>query len=490
MKQVIFIILSALLMLLCLIGCASNVQSTQGTLQGTSNLPDPSTLNIAGDFNILIASNWNWKNDYTADEASSEVVDMAVYERNELIKQKYGVNIITEDISEAHKVTGSGIGFKKIYNDVLAGYTNYDAALIGTYDVATLAYTNLLTDLNTVPYVDLTKEHWDQKANADLSINGKMFYTTGEISLEDNRSVYTLFFSKNMVDSYKLDNPYELVNSGKWTLEKFSEMSKKVGNDKNSDGYLDRNDVYGFLTPTDTNLAILAAAGEKICSINENGEIELTLYSERTENLYSRYMELLNHSSTYNYQNDHKERTDNGKTREVSSAERIEMFDSERALFYSHTMFYVDELRQMENNFGILPYPKYDETQDGYYNLVSAWHSQFVCVPVLNKGLSRIGIVLEELAVQGDKLLTPAYYEKTLQGKYARDAESSDMLDIIFDSLVFDVGAYYNVAGYKDELGQIYKNQKSLTTIYESKQMLAENNISQINKAFSENFAN
>ena len=38
------------------------------------------------------------------------------------------------------------------------------------------------------------------------------------------------------------------------------------------------------------------------------------------------------------------------------------------------------------------------------------------------------------------KTVIPAYYEKVLKGKIARDDESSDMLDIIYSSRVYDLG--------------------------------------------------
>ncbi len=484
MKRICLILL-ALMLAMSFFGCGNAEETTATSAvetldDGTPDLPSPDSVNIAGNFNILIAANWKW-NDYEADENSSEVVDVAIYERSENIKAKYGIELTTEDIVASQSTMGSGKGFQKIYNEIMAGYTNYDAAMIGTYDVATLAYNGLLYNLNAVPYIDLTNDYWDQKANADLMMNNKMFYTTGEISLSDNRSVYTLFFSKNMVDEYGLDNPYDLVKSGAWTLEKFAEMSKSVGNDVNSDSVFDKNDVFGLLTPRDTHLAILSATGEKICTIDDSGKLKLTLYNERTTNLYDKYLDILNHSSTYNYQD---------ISGSATSDERVGMLNNNQALFYSHTMFYTDELREMENNFGILPYPKYDENQSEYYNLVSPWHSQFVCIPVLNEGTNRIGIVLEELAYEGSRLLTPAYYEKTLQGKYVRDAESSEMLDIIFDSLLFDVGAYYNVGKLKDEIGKIYTSGQSLTTIYDSRRPIAENDVEVINEAFARSFGN
>ena len=51
-----------------------------------------------------------------------------------------------------------------------------------------------------------------------------------------------------------------------------------------------------------------------------------------------------------------------------------------------------------------------------------------------------VGIVLEALSVTGYEYVRPALYEVTLQGKLARDRESQDMLDLIFDTMSIDFG--------------------------------------------------
>ncbi len=459
------------------------LQTTANPSSDQPNLPAPGSVDIAGDFTFLVAGNWAW-NDYEAEENSENVVDIAIHRRNAGIAEKYGVNILSEDIVKYATSMGTGDGYRKLYTDYMAGDSNYDAAMVGTYDVATLAYNGYIQDLNDIEHLDLTKPYWDQKANKDLSMQGKMYYTTGDISLADNRATYTLFFSKEMINTYGMQDPYELVRNGDWTLETFGNMVKTIGSDDNMDGIYDKNDTFGLLTPTDTHLAILSAADERICTINEKGQLELTFYSERTVNLYDRWMEIVgDHAHTYNYQFNYM----TGATGlQSSNEERISMFNTGKALFYSHTMFYMDSLRDLESDFGILPYPKLDAEQENYGNLVSAWHSQFLCVPVLNNDLARIGIVLEELAYQGKKLLTPAYYEKTLVGQYTRDEESAEMLDLIFANLVFDVGAYYNIGTYKDELGAMPRSGRSLTTIYETFRPVAETKIKQINDFFAQ----
>ena len=499
MKKVLAFLLVCLMLLPSLIACDAGTQPAETTGTAVTNAPvttaDPNAPNlpdveeigdISGDFNILVAGNWDW-NDFASEGESGTVVDAAIYRRNEYIREKYDVEILNDYIVRYASNMGQGDGYVKIYRDYIAGESTYDAAMVGTYDVATLAYNGYLQDLNDMKYLDLSKPYWDQKIIEDLSMNGKMFYTTGDISVMDNRSTYVLFFNKAMIGTYGLEDPYQLVRDNEWTLEKFGTMVKSVGEDVDMNGIYDRNDIFGLLTPTDTHIAILSAAQERVCTINDEGSIGLTLYNERVVNLYDQYMEIVgDHAHSYNYQYNYI----TGATGLTSTnEERIGMFNTQKALFYSHTMFYMDYLRDLESDFGILPYPKFDATQENYGNLVSAWHSYFLCVPVMNKDMERSAIILEELAYQGKRLLTPAYYEKTLVGQYTRDEESAEMLDIIFANLVYDIGIYYNIGGYKDQLTAMVRTGKSLTTIYEAYKRPAEVKIDKINKFFQQTLA-
>lgn len=493
MKRALVLIFACLMLVSVLCACGNKKAANgsggeivipQDGAKDTPDLPSVEEIgDISGEFYVLVSANWEW-NDFEAEDEGENVVEAAIYKRNQYILDKYNVDIVNEDVVKYSSTMGSGTGYKTLYNAYMAGDHIYDIAMIGTYDVATLALNGILYDINSIEHVDLTKSYWDQRANKDLSMNGKMYYTTGEISIADNRSTYVLFFSKNMIDMYDLENPYELVRNNEWTLEKFGEMVKTVGTDNNNDGIYSKEDTFGLITPTDTHLAILAAADERISTVNDEGKLELTFYNERVVNLYDTYLNIVgDHSHTYNYQYSYV----TGKTGlDSTNEERISMFNNNRALFYSHTMFYMDYLRDIESDFGIIPYPKFDASQENYGNLVSAWHSQFLCVP--NTGteedLNRTGILLEELAYTGDVFLTPAYYEKTLHGKYVRDEESSEMLDIIFDNLVYDMGIYYNIGTYKDQLTSIVRNGTNITTIYETYRPVAEAKIKAANEKF------
>ena len=291
-----------------------------------------------------------------------------------------------------------------------------------------------------------------------------------------------------MITSYNLDSPYDLVEDNNWTLETFGALVKAVGQDLDNNGIYDEKDLYGLLTWNDPMTAILAAGGEKICAIDEGGNLTLTLYNERVVNLYETFENIVfDQAHAYNYQYDNV--TGAATPSKVWNTNRDAIFNENRALFYLNTVTTAERHRDSELDFGILPYPKYDREQAEYGHNVSAYHCEFLCVPEMSKDFARTGVILEELAYQGKKLLTPAYYDQTLVGKSVRDEESVGMLDIIFASRVFDVGIYYNIGTYKNELGRLFVSRSALSSIYETFRGSAEAQIAAINDTFAQNTA-
>ena len=491
MKRTIALLLACAMLCPLFAACGKDTPDTtsDSTTASTEATRDPnapdfdadSIGDISGDFNILVSGNYA-RNDFAAENGEGTAVQNAVYRRNEYMREKFNVNITNEDLIKFNSATGSGVGFTKLYTDYISGDKTYDAAMVGTYDVATLAYSGYIHDLNAIENLNLSKSYWDQKANEDLSIGGKMFYTTGDITIIDNMVTHAILFNKDMIKNYGLDNPYTLVEDNEWTLEKFGSLVKAVGEDKDQNGIYDSNDTYGLLTWNDAMLSILGASGEKICSIN-NDKLELTFYNERVVSLYDMWEDIVfDQAHSYNYQYNNVE----GKATPTSSWDeaRIRMFDSEQALFYTTLLTTVDKHRNSETDFGILPFPKYDSNQKDYGHAVSAFHCAFVCVPTLAAS-PRVGAILEELAYQGKKLLTPAYYDQTLIGQYTRDEESAAMLDLIFATRVYDVGIYYTIGDYKTALSRLYVTRSALSSLYDANLGQAEKTIDQINQVFA-----
>ncbi len=114
------------------------------------------------------------------------------------------------------------------------------------------------------------------------------------------------------------------------------------------------------------------------------------------------------------------------------------MFSDDRALFASQTFYFLEEFRDIESDFGIIPYPKYDASQSDYYSRVEGG-CKVAIVPVTNRNPENAGALLESMASFGYNNIVPEYYEVALKRRDSRDSESQDMLDLIFASRRYDL---------------------------------------------------
>lgn len=431
------------------------------------------------DFTFLITGNTenNWrKNDFLAEEQNGEILNDARFLRNQAVEERFGVNIKT--IEQYGSAKGAGSGFQLITKSVLAADSAYDAGMVAGYDVCNLACAGYLYDFNSLPYLDLENEWWDQKANADMTIKGRMFFTTGDISTADNDATCCIIFNKKLVGDFKLDNPYELVDSGAWTFDAMTAMGKPVSADLDGSGTFDKNDRFGSIVWDDSIMAAVNGSLIKCGTVNADGEIELTLYSERLINIIDKYTTYVyDKSLSYTYQRVSYDITD-----------PVNMFSNDQALFFMQMLDLTSYFRDMQTDFGILPYPKYDEKQTSYGHTIGSWHSTFLCVPAVIESADMTGIVLEALAAESLDKVTPAYYDKTLIGKYFRDEESVAMLDIILSTRVYDLGWYYQLGLYNDEiLYLVYEFDTDFASRYAKYETKALEDVKRINTTFAEN---
>jgi len=114
------------------------------------------------------------------------------------------------------------------------------------------------------------------------------------------------------------------------------------------------------------------------------------------------------------------------------------IFAEDRSLFMDMSFNFVESLRGMDTDFGIIPYPKYDESQNDYRTRVCYYMPTIV--PVTCADTDFTGYMLEVMNHESYKTVIPAYYDIALKGKYSRDEESAEMLDLIFTSRVIDIG--------------------------------------------------
>ena len=384
------------------------------------------------DFRIYMRDQALCTDEMFAEELTGDIVNDAVYDRNLKVQDRFNVkfSLITASASD-----GLGNG---AMSSILAGDDEYD--LIVPHAQASFSYGNrgLALDWNTeLPYVDLDKPWWDQNARDSFDINDKLYTMVGDISYLSLAFSDCMFFNKALFDKYNEEYPYQKVLDGKWTFDEFTRIAKLCSEDLNGDGELKpEDDLYGYATYVWVGpIQVLYSGGGRVIDKNKDGELELCYNTERNIQVYDWFFNLLKDDSCYIEPN-----------RDDFQSLRRTIFDEGRAMMIDGSFNDVSYLRDMKDDFGIVPWPKYDESSDGYAANVDAGTDLFV-VPITTADAERTSIILEALCAEGYRSVIPAYYEVALQKKYTRDDISVKMIDIIKDSRVFDTGYFFGDLG-------------------------------------------
>ena len=379
--------------------------------------------------------NYNWIADMYAEELNGDVLNDAVYKRNLKVSERLGVNfkVIPSEAADSNGGTGAT-------KTILAGEDAYDIVVpharnsIDSYGFKGLAY-NWLTDL---PWVDLSQPWWSQDAIENLSIGGNLYSMVGDISYMCTGACNVMLFNKKLLDDIGADYPYESVLEGSWTFDSFGQIARDGAYDLDGDGKMvytaDRfgYSTYQWIGP----IQVLYSGGGRIMELDADGVPKITLNNERNVNSYAWFFELLDSDCSYMPLH-------SGGDYDIRN---IDMFREGRVVFADMNLKMLAKIRDMEDDSGILPWPKYDEAMEKYIANVDAGTNMFV-VPVTVKDPEMVSAVLEALAAEGSRTVIPAYYEVTLQVKFARDNVSAQMLDIIREGGVFDTGYYITTLG-------------------------------------------
>jgi len=315
--------------------------------------------------------------------------------------------------------------------------------------------------------MDLEKPWYDARCVEDASLYDLLFYVTGSMIILDDDSTGAIVFNKQLIENHNLESPYNFVLEGTWTLDKFAEYADIVDNDEDGNGVVDlRSDCFGFLWQRDAIMSFIHAGGSRLVSKDADGEPYFAFDTENTVNLFEKLSGFIfNENIVQNMHNYSDVYPD-------IYAEECNIFKDNRALFMWLRMKVVNDLRDMEADFGIIPVPKLSETQGEYCCTVTKYTAGTVCIPNdASIDVDAVGAVIELMSAEGHYGLREAYYERNLGTKIARDPESTEMLDLIMSNRVYDTGEIYDIGGFPNKLHDISSGSRvNITTLIKQQQ--------------------
>ena len=368
MKKIISLLLAFCFIFAVAAGCSKepakpddNTTAGSGGDSTTAPVEKPwyDGLNYDG-MDMLIACRGQSYSEYViGNENSGDVAWDAVYDTNERINGTLKINrefaLGSNDASEFINTA-----IKESTNDGI-----YEMIMCDQYYGTAFAAQNAYQDVNELSceksYLDLSKPCWYQDYNDNITIGAKkLFFLGGDISPTILAWAACTFMNWNLYEDV-FGEPEEIldaVEAGQWDIDMLREKDIAVYLDLNQNDKVDLDDRIGSATSAGQSAAFAAiSAGMTFSKKNAEGLYDLTIDTDFNNSIFEKVFELYRETQgfiTYDFG--------------ANSNGNINTFSDGRMLFMNEYFLYAfrDGCREMEDDYVIIPRPKFDENQPNY----------------------------------------------------------------------------------------------------------------------------
>lgn len=454
LKKVLAFLLAAQMMLAAMVGCNNDGAKGNGggdvsetTLdQRTEISDDLPDKKFNGDSVRILVNPTEIFELVSEDGTSGDNTSKAVWDRNKRVENRFDVKIEAIASGSTDNVVEAQDTFRPVFlaNDyqweIIDLWQRMSLDIPGNHD----GFYNLLE----VPYLNFEKPWYNKRSNDDSTFNGKMWTVTSSLSLTSMMYAYTFVYNKELVEEfgYKSEEIDQMVFDGKWTLDKMIEMTSDFYRDENGDGLQTPGaDIFGFGSDVqDRVLPWVTAIDERAVSPNaDRTKLEITL---GTEKVYTALEKLYN----FHYTTKGAMAYQGGGTLPggvglngaygMNSNQLIVDFNEGRVGFMTSVLnACYSTLRDVDFEYGLMPFPKYDEAQENYYTNPNYDYTVYaIPANIPADKLDMTAIVFEALSAESWKTVYPAYYDDALKGAYSSDENMAKMVDLIVDGIMYD----------------------------------------------------
>ncbi|MCL2517058.1 MAG: hypothetical protein FWF15_00715 [Oscillospiraceae bacterium] len=437
MLKKLFITAVLIGMVLTVISCGNDASTQNNPNKETNSAPETTMSledlfpypahNFGGEvIKVLALKNGALGEDYEdiyTEQMNGDILNDAVYQRTSVVEEKYNVTI---------EVTYNGNPTDMTRKNVQADDDVYQFIQDKLMNMlSSLVTPGYLYNLATVDSISLEAPWYNQNAIKDLAINKKVPAIGGDMVVSDKNGIFLMFYNKKIAEDNGIGDLYDLVWNGTWTFSKLHELIKLTSRDLNGDGEMKlADDLWGYMAEPLTGWMFLIAAGNRLADLDSEGLPYITANTPKLISDYDKVMDIMFDKESHVYAPAVQPYVDN--------------FMGNRNFLQSNVMFLLIQFRPKEEDFGIIPFPKLNETQVEYYTPISLYLARFIAMPTTCRDPEMVGAVLDAMFRESTNSIMPAYYETLLENKIARDNESIEMLKIIFNSVVYDIGSGYN----------------------------------------------
>ncbi len=362
----------------------------------------------------------------TVEDQTGERVNDAVFDRNLAVEERFHARIVRSTVPSYDD------GPRAIFNAVDSGDNAYDLICYQVVSSGGNALEECYLNWYDIPHVDFSRPWWSASNVEDLTINGRCFLAMGDFALSTVGRTYVMIYDRDEANNYQLGNYfYDTVKEGRWTLDALGTVCRQVYTDKDGDGKANDADYYGLGTDTRSNLnTYFWSTGNMIFSRGDDGELEYDYMTEHLVDVYNKCWSLIHETAGV-------------WTSEVHRDGMLRFSEYGCLLCNAYLDGTIIYLADFNHDYGVIPYPKYDEEQAEYKTMVDGNH-EALAVLISEPDLEFVGIMTEALCAESYKQVMPVFFDVCLKQRYASSPEDTEMMDLCVASRVFDFGYVYD----------------------------------------------
>ena len=437
MKKLIVSLLCILLLGSVVVGCTTGSDnpasttdpkgSTVETSGSDTSVKDgvPEGLNFNG--TNIVTSYREDKVDYFVGDVDGDVMSEALYKANLAVEERLGIT--REFIPLLDEVLTS-----KIVESILSDEPYYDYVSIDQFFGTSYCSEGLYMDLSSLPYIDYSEPWYYSAYMETLSIGkGTRFFIAGDVYPIISSWTQATFWNKTVYgDSVSTDmtSLYKLVEDGGWTFDEMQKMCTMVYSDLDADHVVSAGDRIGACNSVYGADHLAFSMGMQLTSRNEDGYYDLVADTERNNDIVTKINDFFTKNTGYFMW-----------TFDLDPNFTAIKFAADELLFYQSAFLNIlgKEIRDMKSEFGVIPYPKYDENQKEYRHRAGYTGSTAITVLTSVRDRERAGVVLEAFCAGAKNYVSPAFYDTLLTNRYAQAEESKRMISLVIDTEIFDL---------------------------------------------------
>ncbi|MBR4013875.1 MAG: hypothetical protein IKJ00_06225 [Clostridia bacterium] len=455
MKKIIALLMAILMLLPLVVSCSKkdgeDMGDTISTEEGNGMQMSDKLRGVSfdgEDINIWQTTTATNGAEYFYDMNGSvedgDFISLKLYERNATVKDYLNVNLNFVDTGS--ESTNAATDIRPLLQ---AESGEFEAYQLVQWNGMPLVMEGWFKSLDDNKYLDFEGAWWSREFMDAAKLNGHDYVMAGDVGIDMVSNTGAMFVNKNLLAENYGEDAYEnlrtMVLEGKWTIDEAAKLSKDMYRDLNNDSTVDIEDRFGLLCSDAHVVGWYFGAGGTIIQRDSSGKAVLTMGDERSVNVMGRLYNLMHLDGASDYGN-------NAGTTQLYNSKHspilVQKFADGEMLFSIGYFYTARNFTNMTDGFAPLPYPKYDVEQQEYYSYIHNIVTLYAIPHTNSAKYDQTGAAFELMASLGNQILRPFYYESVLKLRYIDDEGDTELVDLIYDSRMTDIGVIFDTTAY------------------------------------------